>query len=419
MVVTDNKKRIYDIPHLEAAGMEGGHFFRLSRADFIKLPHGSELFTLPGRIPVGYDPAINKFSVFSNLYAVAAFTSPGYTVTHNTAYLESPKAAMLPLFSYGAVTSFKGEFYVAAVRVDRERRQDLRFMDIDNVKTGVKEIIKLFPKNRLIRHLKGCALTYGCPAAKNFFLKRYEAPLPTSPYCNAMCIGCISHQPKKGCSITQPRIKFKPTPGEVAEVALYHIKNVKDPVVSFGQGCEGEPLMVGDILNESIKMIRQKTSKGMINLNTNASLPGTIAKLFDEGLDSIRVSLNSVNTKYYTAYYKPKGYSFKDVKRSIKIAKKKGGFVSLNYLTVPGFTDLKGEFSAFKDFIGKHKVDMIQWRNLNYDPVRYFTEMRIKPAYADMLGMKYVINALSKRFPKVITGYFNPSNRRIKRGKRL
>ena len=36
-------------------------------------------------------------------------------------------------------------------------------------------------RNRLFRHLETCALTYGCPAAKNLFLCRYEAPLPTSP----------------------------------------------------------------------------------------------------------------------------------------------------------------------------------------------------------------------------------------------
>jgi len=30
---------------------------------------------------------------------------------------------------------------------------------------------------------------------------------------------------------------------EIAEVALAHIRQVKKSVVSFGQGCEGDPLL--------------------------------------------------------------------------------------------------------------------------------------------------------------------------------
>ncbi|MFC1817352.1 radical SAM protein, partial [Thermodesulfobacteriota bacterium] len=64
------------------------------------------------------------------------------------------------------------------------------------------------PGNRLREHLENCALTYGCPAAKNFFLGRYEAPLPTSRSCNAGCLGCISLQKSGAISNCQERIKF-------------------------------------------------------------------------------------------------------------------------------------------------------------------------------------------------------------------
>ena len=68
-------------------------------------------------------------------------------------------------------------------------------MDMSIVRKRVKAFRKIFPDNRLVRHLESCALVYGCPAGKNFFLSRYEAPLPTSPTCNSRCIGCISLQP--------------------------------------------------------------------------------------------------------------------------------------------------------------------------------------------------------------------------------
>ncbi len=424
LLIADKNKEVYDLSNVEAVGMKGGEYFRLEAKDLVKLHPDSELFLLPDRAPVGYDPESGNFlSLDQNpfaekkepCYAVAAFLAPGFTVTHSAAYRERPKAAILPLFSYAAVCFYKGGFYAAGIRVDREKRQELSGMSAARLEKKVKSFRKIFPKNRLVRHLETCALCYGCPAAKNFFLSRYEAPLPTSPVCNARCIGCISHQPGKGCSVTQPRIKFIPTPEEIAEVALFHIKEVKDPVVSFGQGCEGEPLMVGEVLIQAVRLIRKATTKGIINLNTNASKPNLIGKLFDAGLDSIRVSANSVQSKYYAAYYMPKGYSFKDVKASIKEAKKRDGFVSVNYLAMPGFTDSAGEVKTLKKFIDETDIDMIQWRNLNYDPVRYFKKLHIKTPKQDMIGMDVLINIIHKEYPRLMKGYFNPSKVRIHR----
>lgn len=418
--------KIYNSPHLEAAGMKGGHFFRLRPDELIKLPAGSELFMLPERLPVGYDPQADDFTPLKenplskkpqDCFGVSAFVSPGYTISYNSAYLEKKRASILPLFSYAAACFYRGEFYVTAVRVDRELRQDLRFMDINLVRKNAARLKKLFGGNRLIRHLERCALSYGCPAAKNLFLNRYEAPLPISPLCNARCVGCISYQPDKACSVTQPRIKFIPSPEEVAEVALFHMDNVKDPVVSFGQGCEGEPLLAGEVLENSIRLIRKKRQKGMINLNTNASKPEVIKRLFDAGLDSIRVSLNSAQELYYKKYYKPVGYDFYDVVESIKTAKRSNGFVSINYLSLPGFADSHQEFKAFKRFIRAYRIDMVQLRNLNMDPLLYFKVLRFRVDKDKLFGIKELILSLKREFPGLMRGYFNPSKSRIRRNR--
>ncbi|MFC1548951.1 radical SAM protein [Candidatus Omnitrophota bacterium] len=427
LLIADKSNNVYDVPGLEATGMKGSDFFRLGKNDLIKLHPDSELFMLPDRRPVGYDRENNRLAELDlnpfmkkdePCYAVAAFLAPGYTSTYSASYRPRKNARLLPLFSYTAVAFYKGDFYAAGVRVDGEKRQELSGMDLRLVERNVKAFRKIFPDNRLVRHLERCALCYGCPAAKNFFLKRYEGPLPISPTCNARCVGCISYQPGKGCSVTQPRITFVPTPEEIAEVALAHIREVKDPVVSFGQGCEGEPLMAGDVIEKAVKLIRRSTSKGVINLNTNASRPKVIRRLFDNGLDSIRVSLNSARKKYYLAYYKPKGYKFEDVLASIRCAKKAGGFVSINYLTMPGFTDSKGEIDAFFRFIGRTNADMVQWRNLNYDPLAYFRSLRVNVKREEMMGVNALIHSVEKEFPGVMKGYFNPSAGRIRRFKR-
>ncbi|MBD3379461.1 MAG: radical SAM protein [Candidatus Omnitrophica bacterium] len=423
LLIANRNGEIFDVPFIRAAGMKGGEIFPLEVSDLAELHPDSELFMLPDRRPVGCDAGgkeavrvlSDPFGSGSDCFPVAAFAAPGFSVSHNTAYEETKAAGQLPLFSYAAAAFYKGKFYAASFRVDSERRQELSGMNVDAVEENVRKYREYFPRNRLVRHLESCALKYGCPAAKNFFLERYEGPLPSSPECNARCIGCITHQPGNRCSVTQPRINFVPSPEEIAEVAVSHIKNARDPVVSFGQGCEGEPLMAGETLVKAVALVRKSTSKGVINMNTNASRPDILDRLFEAGLDSIRVSLNSVRKEYYDRYYLPSGYSFGDVMSSIRLAKKNGKFVSVNYLTFPGFTDSRGEFGALRDFVRDTDIDMVQWRNLNYDPAAYWRTMKLKVRSQDMRGMKETVHDIHAEFPCLMKGYFNPSRGRMKR----
>ena len=76
-------------------------------------------------------------------------------------------------------------------------------------------------------------------------------------------------------------------------------------MVSFGQGCEGEPLTrYASSPRPSAASARRRTG-ARCNINTNASLTAGLAALFDAGLDAIRVSLNSAVTDLYEAYYQP------------------------------------------------------------------------------------------------------------------
>ena len=166
------------------------------------MPHGSELMMLPDRAPIVFNLVTDRFETLETnpfqpeqrIYPVGVFNSPGYVNLHFCAYDDFGMETPLPLFSYGALGFGKNNFRSAALQVDDEPRQDLRLMPIDQVQKGVEKYRKKYPDNRLMRHLEKCALEYGCPAGKNFFLGRYEAPLPTSVVCNARCLGCISLQ---------------------------------------------------------------------------------------------------------------------------------------------------------------------------------------------------------------------------------
>jgi len=259
--------------------------------------------------------------------------------------------------------------------------------------------------NRLIQHLGKCCLTYGCPAARNYFLGRWEAPLPTSSTCNAGCIGCISLQPAQSCPAPQSRINFVPTCEELVSPFADHLNCAPDPIISFGQGCEGEPLLQADLLCEVTSTIRDHTAEGTINLNTNGSLPAMVARLCDSGLDSIRISINSARQDLYDRYYHPRGYGFQDVCESIRQASSRGIFTMINYLVFPGITDDANEFKALCRIIDQTEPDLIHFKNLNIDPAMYLK--RMNAASDPGLGINTVRDMLAERFPALQFGYFN------------
>ncbi len=57
LVFADDSGNITDFPELKMTGMSGRHILPPERCDLIPLPEGSELFTLPGRLPIGWDSA--------------------------------------------------------------------------------------------------------------------------------------------------------------------------------------------------------------------------------------------------------------------------------------------------------------------------------------------------------------------------
>lgn len=414
LVYADVRGRIYDHPYLELVGRSGRSFGRIPPDELIPLPPGSDLFVLPGRRPVGYDPrrrrlvtAGERKDLPADAQAVAAFMAPAHTMRYLAAYQKLPRAPVLPLFAYTAVGWRAGRFWVAGWRSDPDLRQDLHLVDCTQVEQEVQVRLAAEPDNRLLQHLSHCALTYGCPAARNLFLRRWEAPLPTSPICNARCLGCLSQQKESAFPAPMQRITFIPSPQEIAGVAVPHLQQVPQAVASFGQGCEGEPLLQGPTLTAAVRLMRRQVSQGTINLNTNASRPEIVAALVEAGLDSIRVSLNSARPEFYRAYYRPQGYDFYDVAAAMQAAKTGGAKVALNYLIFPGFSDLPAEVAALTELIAQTGIDLIQLRNLNIDPDYYLNGIGWHENQRP-LGITQMVALLQKTFPRLRFGYFNP-----------
>lgn len=415
LLYSDGKGNIYEDLTLYAIGRTGWDAMPVDEEDWIELPNGGSLYELPGRQGIGIDVKTGEMRLCTKGWAVAAFIPPAHTGLYLAAYETQPDAPTLPLFCYTAAGWHNEKFYVTAVRIERDIRQEAAGYDESRITEGVEHALKAYPHNRLVEHLgKTCALTYHCPAARNFFLGRWECPIPASPACNANCVGCISFQPEEETiGSSHDRLTFKPTAAEIVEYTVPHLETAPYPIVSFGQGCEGEPLLMGPVITEAVREIRKHTSKGSININTNGSRPDTVAQLVDAGLNSIRVSMNSARKEIYEKYYLPNNYQFEDIVESLRVVRRSGGWASINYFVFPGMTDSVAEYEALRELIRTTDLSMIQWRNFNIDPDWYLGRMGITDP-GECLGIRQLMDLIKEEFPDIKYGYFNPPIERMK-----
>lgn len=415
LLYSDGKGNIFEDPTLYAVGRAGWDAFPIPAEEWIELPDGGNLYELPGRRGIGIDVKTGDMRLCEKGWAVAAFIPPAHTGLYIAAYETLPDAPTLPLFCYTAVGWHDNKHYVPAVRIEKDIRQECAGYDDTQIDTGAHQLLAAYPENRLVKHLmEKCCMTYHCPAARNFALGRWECPVPTSPACNANCIGCISFQPEEETIVsTQDRLTFKPLAEEIVEFTVPHLMNAPFPIVSFGQGCEGEPLLMWETIREAIIEIRKHTPKGSININTNGSKPDAVKALCEAGLNSIRVSTNSARKHIYEPYYRPNNYTFEDIVESLKVVRSYGGWTSINYFVFPGMTDTVEEYEALRKLIIDTDLCMIQWRNFNIDPDWYMGKIGVHDT-GEMLGVKQLMDLLREEFPNLRFGYFNPSMERIK-----
>ncbi|RLB36842.1 MAG: radical SAM protein [Deltaproteobacteria bacterium] len=414
MLFADQEGRIYDHPFYRMAAFSGDRYFRLGEGNLVEMPEFSKLFFFPHCPPVGLNPSTGRHEVVHatrvdgkrrRIFAVAAFLEPGFVRSALPAVDYGPKRYVLPSWAYTAVGFRGGRYWAAGFRIEYNKKWDPRNYDDRELVPAMARFREHAPVGRLTEHLSTCAVHHHCFAAKNLFLGRWEAPLPVSRYCNAACLGCLSLQPDSSCEASHQRISFTPSKEEVVRLAVGHIERAPEPIVSFGQGCEGEPLTEYRLIRESILAIRERTGRGTINLNTNGSFPDRIRGLAESGLDSIRISLNSARASHYRAYYRPKGYDFEDVVESIRVSREMGLYTMINYLVFPGLTDEEDEMEAFARLVRATGANFVHFKNLCIDPRLYLD--RMPGPRGKVVGMKGVVSYLRETFPDLELGYFN------------
>ena len=399
-----------DFPGLLMAVSSGGRVSPVDERDLIPLPEGATLAMMTEHAPIGIDADTRKAETLEYnpykrkdeaVYAVAALLPQGFTRTLLPAAVTEGRE--LPLLGYTAIGIRDGKLMVAACPTDEHRKWHPKIYNTVDLPNRIEKVKAEFPQNRIVKQLAKCSLEYGCFTAQNLFYRRYEAGIPVSPLCNANCLGCISLSESECCPSPQQRIDFVPRAEEIAELAIAHLGTAKEGIISFGQGCEGEPSLQAEIIAEAISLIRKRTDKGTLNINTNGGDMEKIKRLIEAGMDSFRVSIFSPLDEEYAAYHRPHDFTLADVRQSLKLIHEAGRLSSLNLLTYPGFTDDKGRLQSLTELAAETGVGQIQFRNLNIDPAR----MADFCAGSAPVGIRTMIEIIKEKLPHIAIGNYS------------
>ncbi len=406
IVYANEQGDLFDSDRLIAAGRSGADVTEIEKDEWIPLPKGASMVMLPGTRALGLDQHGHVKAMPTDFHAVGALLPQSYTRLFLPAFANASEQP-LPLFGYTAVGFEDGRFYVAAHQTDEPSVWDpSQYDDQSLVDKNVKAMQNSHPQNRLYEHLSTCALYYECVTSRNTFFGRQEGALPVSGTCNAGCIGCISEQPEdSGFPSPQTRLTIRPTVEEMVDLMVTHLQSAgPNGIISFGQGCEGEPMLRGREIAQAITKTREHIETGYINANTNAGMTQNVLRVVDAGLNLMRVSTISARHDHYDAYYRPRGYTIDDVRRSAKYASEHGVIVSLNYLVFPGVSDREEEIEAMIDFINDTGVRLVQMRNLNIDPDYYLSLIPSKSS--ERYGMLGLMEILQKECPELRIGSY-------------
>ena len=335
-MVADAQGQFGDEPFLEGAARSGFKVRAPRREELSPWIEEAPLQFLPGRQPLAWPAGRVQGPprpLEGESWAVVTLPPAGWVRTLLPAWRVTPGAEDLPIFGYTPLFVREGELYWAALPLELNLHWDPKEYDKPSLEADIEATKRALPGNRLLEQLAICAREYGCCNAQNIFYGRWEGAVPISPQCNARCRGCISKQPAGGPPSPQIRLDFTPTVEEIAQLSLFHLRRAPDPILSFGQGCEGEPLLQAERAAQAVRLVRAQEGRGTLHMNSNGSLPQKAQLLFEAGLDSMRVSLCSALEESYVAYYQPQHYKFRDVLETIERGRAAGaGFSVLLHL---------------------------------------------------------------------------------------
>src|SRR6266511_5618711 len=185
LLFADDRGRVFDHPGLLAAVRTGDDVVQPEERP-VPLPEGATLTMLPGRRPVGVDPATGALVVPREArvgrraivpHAVGATLPPGFTRTFLPAAARPtlPTVAAVPILPQWAYTAaaFDEGPVAWALHTDRRRHWSPRAHSTPDLPRIVAATLEA-SANPIFRQLSRCALEWRCFTAQNTFFRSEE-----------------------------------------------------------------------------------------------------------------------------------------------------------------------------------------------------------------------------------------------------
>lgn len=400
LVYANKRGQIFDHTELYMAARSAGFNFVPYEIELVELPKEANLYLMQNTVPVAYNQDTTNMEDFPGGAAVAAILPQPYLRLFLPAYT-CAEGEQLPPMAYTAIGWLEEKFVTPALQMDK-----LRPVNVNSTETALAkaaEAKEKFPKNKLIPFLEECISQNACSMAADIFTGGYECAIPVSmAHCTEPVIPSAALA--TGCSGLR-KLNFTPSSRDIIEVAMFYADQTKKPLITFGSACEGDPVMVAETVAKAIKVIKKNRPDATVSYIGCAGFPDKMKMLYEAGLDSVRLTVNSVNPSTYERFYRPKGFTFDGIYKSIELAHRAGVFVSLGLETLPGLNDRESETQALMDFIEAFKIDLIQMSNLDGDPNAIFQLYNFK--FEEIHGIKNMLKLLKKRFKSLKFGYYN------------
>ena len=351
LVFADKNGTVYDHPLLKSVFRTANYNIVPYELEMIPLPSDCILKMIPDAIPFSYDQMQAKIVEFSSGFPVYTELPPGYLRILYPSYksnnLENDNFTSSHLAPVGWMNE---QFVVPAIFV--ENKQKIKLDLFKKLKNIIQEDEKLsfLNKKTKLDFLSNCEIII----KNNTELKQLNKLIP------------LLTQSNQDFVIT---MKFDP------DKKTYEV--------------------IKSLLNENIT----------INLNITAFSIEKLNAIFDELIDSLSFDVESFNPDFL----KKRSVNFDNLTRSFEFAEKQGVFISVNLLTLPGFTDSTNEVEKTIDFLNTFKIEYLKLRDLKTVPHKFFKENKIEST--EILGLKNMLKYIKKRCKRVKMGYFS----RVKR----
>ncbi len=346
LVFADKNGNVYDHPVLKSVFKTATYNTVPYELEMIPMPQDSQLKMIVDAVPYSYDQMQAKIVEFSNGFPVYTELPAGYLRILYPSYKFSGEEDNFTSSHLAPVGWMDEKFVVPAIFI--EKKNKITPKHFKNLKNTIQEDEKLYFLNK---------------KQKLDFLENNELIIKSNN-----------------------ELKL------IHRIIPFFLENNQQVVITLKY----------DLDDKSYGIIKSLTNENItFNLNINSFAVDKLNRSLNEFIDSLSFDITSCNPDFL----KKESISFDNMTKCFELAEKNNLFISINLLTLPGFTDSTKEYEKTVEFLNTFKIEYLKLRELKTVPHKFFQENKIESS--EILGLKNMLKYIKKRCKRVKMGYFS------------